>query len=129
MSTIHTTFPLPNSGRTRRLLIKPWDAFSSMNTLALLVGMIDPITHQVPTDIAGLKIVASQLDKAMADYLSGLQGIGALLRAAHPEGMTEQGLYTVGRLTDNLTAQVSEISSYRDLIALDPRFPSCGYTR
>lgn len=124
MQQIHTSLNCLDAALNGTLAFRPDAAFSGLNTLALIVGMADPTTRQLPTDPAGLKAVAYRLDYLMEDCLEGLQGIGAVLSAAQLEGLPEAGLNALGRLVYNVVALASEVNEYRERLACDPRFRS-----
>lgn len=123
MQQIHTSLNCLDSALNGKLTLRPNAAFSGVNTLALLIGMADPTTRQLPTDPEGLKAVAYRLDYLMNDCLDGLQGIGAVLSTAQLEGMPEEGLNALGRLIENVAALAGEVNEYRKRLARDPRFP------
>lgn len=99
------------------------DPFSGIDTLALVIGMADQETRQLPTDLDGLKTVVWRLNSLQEDCLFGLQGIGAVLSTAQLEGMPEEGLGSLGRLIGNLAALAVKANDYREIVTKDPRFP------
>ncbi len=123
MQQIHTSLNCLDAALNGKLTLRPNAAFSGVNTLALLIGMADPTTRQLPTDHEGLKAVAYRLDYLMSDCLDGLQGIGAALSAVQLEGMPEEGLNALGRLITNVAALADEVTEHRERLASDPRFP------
>lgn len=109
--------------RNGRLEIPLNAGFASMAPLGLLLGMADPETHQLPTDIQGLKEAARRLDFLLEDCLDGLRGIGAVLDAAQVEGLAENSLGGIGRLIENVAALAQAVKENGERLALDPRFP------
>lgn len=122
MTLINTTL---NGVATRRggQLEIPLDAgFASMAQLGLLLGMADPETRQLPTDLQGLKDAARRMDGLLEDCLDGLRGIGAVLGAARTEGLTENSLGGIGRLIENVAALAQAVSEGSGQLTRDPRF-------
>ncbi|MCP5307349.1 MAG: hypothetical protein H6953_18185 [Chromatiaceae bacterium] len=123
MTTIKTTLNGIATRHEGKLEI-PMDAgFSSLAQLGLLLGMIDPTTHCLPTDADGVKDAARRLDYLMDECLDGLSGIGAALSVATLEGLSEDGLGGLGRLITNVVALAQAVRDGKEQLSLDPRFP------
>lgn len=107
-----------------KLRIESDAPFLGVDVLALLIGMADKDTGQLPTDLAGLQTVADRLDYLSFDCLSGLQGIGMILSAISLDTLPNESLNKLDKLIENLAALGMLANDYREAVTRDPRFPT-----
>lgn len=123
MTTINTSLYCRATQLGGQLHIPPDAGVASMAQLGLLVGMADPVTREVPTDLQGLKDAARRLDFLLDDCLDGLRGIGVALSTARLEAVAEDSFCGLGRLIDNVAALAQAVKESHGLLSADPRFP------
>lgn len=96
-------------------------AFSSVFKLGLILGSRDPHSKQFPTDEKGLQDVKSSLEGMIFNCLTGLAGIGAIIRAANPRDLCEDDLGNIGSAISNLSLLGMEAQDHIESIEIDLR--------
>jgi hypothetical protein len=119
MKTINTTLSHANGSENISIQSKPAKAFSDVFSTGLILNSQDPHSKQFATDASGLQIVKDNLEYTQNECFSGLSGIGALLTAVDPAGLTRNDLENVGSLIKNLSELSCEVKDHLESINED----------
>lgn len=95
-------------------------AFNGVYNLGLILGSQNLHNKRFPVDDDNLEDLKSAVNNVTEVCLFGLQGIGGLIALANPEQpLTQQELYGVGLVIQQLSLMVQENQNYLESIELD----------